>query len=183
MDACNQKTVFVIDHSPYFGISSEDPMEFEQSKSRFPNVGPLAPITKSLWTCSLEAAIEYCRIVWDLFPSGKLIRFIASDTTGHNFNTWNQSEQNIIHVLNGSLVLGAPPIPVPNQHREYSVIHGLKAAVDAMSECTEEQHNTRKSPGSGKLFNHCRVVCITSTRDDESMQKMQEIFLRVGMNE
>lgn len=183
MDTCNHKTVFVIDHSPYFGISSEDPMEFEQSKSRFPNVIPLSPITKSLWTCSLEAAIEYCRIVWDLFPEGKLIRLIASDTTGHHFNTWFPNQQNINYVLNGSLALGAPPAPVQaHQHRDYSVIHGLRAAIDALSECTEQQHAARTSlVGNGpKIINQCRVVCITSTRDDESMQSLQEIFLKVS---
>lgn len=68
----NHKTVFVLDHTPYFGISSENPIEFEFLKTRTPGFMPVAPISKSLWTCSVESAIEYCRIVWDLFPQGKL---------------------------------------------------------------------------------------------------------------
>jgi hypothetical protein len=70
----NHKTIFVLDHTPYFGISCECLIEFDFTKSRGPAFIPLAPISKSLWTCSVEAAIEYCRIVWDLFPQGKLVR-------------------------------------------------------------------------------------------------------------
>lgn len=71
----NHKTVFVLDHTPYFGISCENPIEFDFLKIRTPGFIPLSPISKSLWTCSTEASIEYCRIVWDLFPTGKLVLF------------------------------------------------------------------------------------------------------------
>lgn len=75
MYPANHKTVFVLDHTPYFGISSETPLDFECLKqSRGPqNCVPLPPISKSLWTTSIETSMEYCRIVWDLFPSGKLV--------------------------------------------------------------------------------------------------------------
>ena len=36
---------------------------------------PVPAVCKSLWTCAVEAAFEYCRIVWDIYPSGRLIRF------------------------------------------------------------------------------------------------------------
>lgn len=178
MDLCNHKTVFVIDHSPYFGISSEDPMEFEQTRGRSPNVGPTVTITKSLWTSSLEAAIEYSRIVWDLFPEGKLIRFIASDCMGHHFNTWDLNQQNIQHVLNGSLLLGPPPPPAhPHTSKDFSVMHGLRAAIDVLALYTDEQLKFKKS--GGKVLNYCRVICITSTIDNESMNSLQEIYLLV----
>lgn len=73
MYPANHKTVFVLDHTPYFGISSESPIEFEFLKSRTPGYIPMNPISKSLWTCSVESAAEYCRIVWDLFPQGKMV--------------------------------------------------------------------------------------------------------------
>lgn len=73
MFPANHKTIFVLDHTPYFGISTDSPLEFECLKSRGPNHIPLAPICKSLWTTSVESSMEYCRIVWDLFPSGKLV--------------------------------------------------------------------------------------------------------------
>ena len=30
----------------------------------------LSPVTKTVWTSSVEAMSEYCRIVWDIFPRG-----------------------------------------------------------------------------------------------------------------
>jgi len=75
MFPANHKTVFVLDHTPYFGASVDSVVELDlPSKPRAPGVIPLAPISKSLWTASVEAAIEYCRVVWDLFPTGKLVR-------------------------------------------------------------------------------------------------------------
>lgn len=81
----NHKTIFVLDHTPYFGISSDNPIDFDVSKSRGPGYVPLPPISKSLWTCSVEAAVEYCRVVWDLFAEGKLVRcFSYSLVKGKN---------------------------------------------------------------------------------------------------
>lgn len=74
MFPANHKTIFVLDHTPYFGISSESLIEFEFLKSRTPGFIPMNPISKSLWTCSVESTIEYSRIVWDLFPQGKLVK-------------------------------------------------------------------------------------------------------------
>lgn len=65
----NHKTAFVLDHSPYFASSSEYPIELDPAdKSRGPGFIPIAPIAKSLWTSTIEAVFEYCRIVWDIFP-------------------------------------------------------------------------------------------------------------------
>lgn len=66
---------------------------------------------------------------------------------------------------------------------EFSVIHGLRAAIEALSECSELQHEKRTtqtlSEGQTKLLNRCRVICITSTRDDNSMKRLEDIFLNV----
>lgn len=92
MNETNHKTVFVLDHSPYFGISADSLLDIVPT-------GP--PISKSLWTCSVEASIEYCRIVWDLFPvGGKLIRFVVSDMAAHIVNTWSSGTQNLNHIIN-----------------------------------------------------------------------------------
>lgn len=62
----NMKTVFVLDHTPYFSIGDEQLL--------LDLKGKICPrLTKSLWTSSVESSVEYCRIVWDLFPLGKLV--------------------------------------------------------------------------------------------------------------
>jgi hypothetical protein len=87
----NNKTIFVLDHTPYFGISGEEPFFLDVRNIK-------VPVKKSLWSASVEATIEYCRIVWDLFPSGKLIRFIISDKAAHIVNTWSTQTQNMSHI-------------------------------------------------------------------------------------
>lgn len=89
----NCKTVFVLDHTPYFGIAGEDPFYLELRNST-------VPIKKSLWTSCVESSLEYCRIVWDLFPTGKLIRFVISDKAAHIVNTWDIHTQTMTHVSN-----------------------------------------------------------------------------------
>ena len=71
----SHKTIVILDHSPYFAESSNQSIDFDIfNKSRgVPGMIPLAPITKSLWTCNVEASLEYCRIVWDIFPTKKLV--------------------------------------------------------------------------------------------------------------
>ncbi|KAF2902099.1 hypothetical protein ILUMI_04087 [Ignelater luminosus] len=182
MFPANHKTIFVLDHTPYFGISCESPIEFEFLKSRTPGFIPLSPISKSLWTCSVESAIEYCRIVWDLFPQGKLIRFFASDAVAHIMNTWSPGQQNLNHVMNGMSLIGVPPSPNLRSQppQDFTVVHGLRAAIDALGECTDLQLENRKAialgDGSLKLLNKCRIICITSARDNDSMKRLQEIF-------
>nr|CAD7443228.1 unnamed protein product [Timema bartmani] len=178
MYPANHKTIFVLDHTPYFGISSEYLIEFDFTKSRGPGFIPLAPISKSLWTCSVEAAIEYCRVVWDLFPQGKLVRFIVSDLLARTLNTWSPQQQNIQHIISSLATIGVPPRP---QQEDFSVIHGLKAAAEAHCECTDIQHEKRTSltENASKVLNRCRVIVIMSARDDASMKSLEDIFQNI----
>ncbi|KAJ8971268.1 hypothetical protein NQ314_000789 [Rhamnusium bicolor] len=180
----NHKTVFVLDHTPYFGISCENPIEFEFLKSRAPGFIPMNPISKSLWTSSVESAIEYCRIVWDLFPQGKLVRFIASDNVAHLLNTWSPTQQNLTHIMNGMSLIGIPPPPPPlrsvSTPLDYTVLHGLRAAIESLTEPTDlQQENIKNSVDGQTVLNKNRVICITSARDNDSMKRLEEIFLTV----
>lgn len=103
------------------------------------------------------------------------IRFVVSDANAHIVNTWSSSTQNLTHVMNAMAMVGVPP-NTP-QSSDYSVIHGLRAAVEALAEPTEAQ--TEKVSAGGKVLNTGRVICITSARDDESMKSLEDIFLTV----
>ncbi|XP_052740101.1 protein asunder isoform X1 [Bicyclus anynana] len=165
----NHKTIFVLDHTPYFGISSDNPIDFDVSKSRGPGYVPLPPVCKSLWTCSVEAAVEYCRIVWDLFPEGKLVRFIVSDSAAHILNTWAIAQQNLTHVLNGLCLVG------PVRRGAGGDVVGLCAAIEALAEPTPTQ--AARQPTDVPFQNRGRIVCITSARDDDSIRSLAEIAL------
>lgn len=170
----NHKTIFLLDHTPYFGTNCESLIEFDFSKTRGPGVIPLAPIAKTLWTCSVEAAIEYCRIVWDLFPTGKLVRFIVSDTKGHSLNSWSPTQQSLNHLLNGLSVIGTPTPAVSGE--TYNIYPGLKCAVQAMCECSEQQHEKRTSLNECPypVINRNRLICITSVADNEKIKLIEE---------
>lgn len=94
----NCKTVFVLDHTPYFGIAGEG-FEFLNSIKKI-ELKQSSILKKSLWTSCVESTLEYSRIVWDLFPTGKLIRFVISDKAAHIVNTWNAHTQTMSHVSN-----------------------------------------------------------------------------------
>ncbi|XP_066593100.1 integrator complex subunit 13 [Prorops nasuta] len=177
MYPANHKTIFVLDHTPYFAISTESPLEFDFLKSRGQNLIPLAPVCKSLWTTSVEASLEYCRIVWDLFPTGKLIRFVVTDRAAYVLNSWSPLQQNLNHIMNGTAILG---VPRKNQEpgEDNSVIHGLRVAIETLNECSEIQHEKRTAlNNSNKLINRGRVICITSARDNSNMKNLENIFL------
>ncbi|XP_051174023.1 integrator complex subunit 13 [Leptopilina boulardi] len=178
MYPANHKTVFVLDHTPYFGISTESPLDFDCLKSRGQNLIPLAPICKSLWTTSVESSMEYCRIVWDLFPTGKLVRFVVSDHAAHILNTWSPLQQNLSHIMNGMAIIGVPP-RTHQPGADFSVIHGLRVAIEALTESSEIQQEKRSAlnENANKLLNRGRVICITSARDNINMKSLENIFL------
>ncbi|CAB0013908.1 unnamed protein product [Nesidiocoris tenuis] len=170
----NHKTIFVIDHSPEFGAQRESVIEFDFNKTRTPGFIPLAPVAKSCWTSSVECAIEYCRIVWDLFPTGKLIRFIVSDHKAQVLNSWNPSQQSVAHMSNALALIGIPPPPAPDPVFVSSVDHGLQEAVSAMCECTDQQHEKRTSLNDNvvPVVNRCRVICITYGMNKDKVVEM-----------
>uniref|UniRef100_A0A8C5KH94 Integrator complex subunit 13 n=1 Tax=Jaculus jaculus TaxID=51337 RepID=A0A8C5KH94_JACJA len=95
----SHKTVFVVDHCPYMAESCRQHVEFDMLvKNRTQGIIPLAPISKSLWTCSVESSMEYCRIMYDIFPFKKLVNFIVSDSGAHVLNSWTQEDQSLQEV-------------------------------------------------------------------------------------
>lgn len=50
--------------------------------------------------------------------------------------------------------------------KECNVIHGLNAAIQALCECSEIQHEKRTSltESAGKVINRGRVICFTNVK-------------------
>lgn len=70
----NHKTVFVLDHSSFFNQSCNQSVDYDiLGKGKTPGIIPAAPIFKSLWTCSVETMMEYIRVVYDIYPTSKLV--------------------------------------------------------------------------------------------------------------
>lgn len=139
----NHKTIFVVDHTPYFGLASNAQIKMDFTK-RPPGTIPPPPVFKSMWTCTIEAVLEYCRIVWDLFPEGKLIRVINSDVQARHLNTWSSAHQTVTHLFHHLSIIGPPAKFVQNPTREYSVVYGFRQAAETLSECTPTQMDQQK---------------------------------------
>lgn len=70
----SHKTVVVLDRGPAFEQSSQQAIDFDLlTKSRGPG---LPSICKTLWTCNVEACMEFCRIVYDLHPYDRSVSII-----------------------------------------------------------------------------------------------------------
>ena len=101
----NHKTIFLFDHSNYFANNSNSLTEFDVAskkpaashQSQGTNSQKFEPLNKSLWTCCIEAAFEYARIVYDLFPDSKLIRMVVTKVDCA-LNNWNLAEQGLDNV-------------------------------------------------------------------------------------
>lgn len=70
----NYKTTFVIEHSAKFLQSSNEAYEFDVGNNKNKaSVIPLAALCKSHWTSSIEAGLEFSRIIYDIFGKSKLV--------------------------------------------------------------------------------------------------------------
>ena len=103
----NHKTIFLFDHSVYFAAPCGQTIEYDaatnlKAGNQAVNFQKFDPIMKTLWTCNVEAALEYSRVIYDIFPEHKLIRLVVSkvDTA---LNGWVDAEQGQEHVSSSSL--------------------------------------------------------------------------------
>ncbi|XP_038666906.1 integrator complex subunit 13 [Scyliorhinus canicula] len=169
------KTVFVVDHCPYMAESCRQTVEFDMfTKNRAPGIIPLAPISKSLWTCAVESAMEYCRIMYDIFPARKLVNFIVSDSRAHTLNSWGQEDQNLQELMAALAAVGPPN---PRMDPECcSVLHGLVEAVEVLCKCTDYQHEARTTlmENADRVSNRGRIICITNAKSDSHVRMLED---------
>ncbi|KAF7246594.1 Integrator complex subunit 13, partial [Varanus komodoensis] len=171
----SHKTVFVVDHCPYMAESCKQHVEFDMLiKNRTQGIIPLAPISRSLWTCSVESSMEYCRIMYDIFPFKKLVNFIVSDSGANVLNTWNQEDQNLQELMAALAAVG-PPNPRADPEC-CSILHGLVAAVEALCKITEYQHEARTllMENADRVGNRGRIICITNAKSDSHVRMLEE---------
>lgn len=171
----SHKTVFVVDHCPYMAESSRQQVECDVlTKSRAQGVIPLAPISKSLWTCAVECSMEYCRILYDIYPRDKLVNYIVSDSEFHILNSWRQEDQST-HELMSALAAVGPPNPCEDPEC-CSILHGLVAAVESLCKITELQHEKRTTlmDTAERVCNRGRIICLTNAKSDTHVRMLED---------
>uniref|UniRef100_A0A7N8YM79 Integrator complex subunit 13 n=1 Tax=Mastacembelus armatus TaxID=205130 RepID=A0A7N8YM79_9TELE len=175
MFSVSHKTVFVVDHCPYMAESSRQQVECDVlTKSRAQGMIPLAPVSKSLWTCAVECSMEYCRILYDIYPMDKLVNYIVSDSEFHILNSWRQEEQST-HELMSALAAVGPPNPREDPEC-CSILHGLVAAVEALCKITELQHEKRTAlmDTAERVANRGRIICLTNAKSDTHVRMLED---------
>uniref|UniRef100_A0A914L8H0 Protein asunder n=1 Tax=Meloidogyne incognita TaxID=6306 RepID=A0A914L8H0_MELIC len=97
--------------------------------------------SKTLWNCSIEAALEFHRVVSDLFPQGqKQLRYITSDYVG-KFITPGWSD-NLITQKELFDALNACEAPqTGGDISSCSILNGILFALEAMTERSPKQRN------------------------------------------
>uniref|UniRef100_A0A3Q2WVI4 Integrator complex subunit 13 n=1 Tax=Haplochromis burtoni TaxID=8153 RepID=A0A3Q2WVI4_HAPBU len=169
------KTVFVVDHCPYMAESSRQQVECDVlTKSRAQGVIPLAPVSKSLWTCAVECSMEYCRILYDVYPKDKLVNYIVSDSEFHILNSWRREDQST-HELMSALAAVGPPNPREDPEC-CSILHGLVAAVESLCKITELQHEKRIAlmDTADRVANRGRIICLTNAKSDTHVRMLED---------
>ncbi|XP_040201531.1 integrator complex subunit 13 isoform X1 [Rana temporaria] len=171
----SHKTVFVVDHCPYMAESCRQHVEFDMmTKNRTQGIIPLAPISKSLWTCAVEASVEYCRIMYDIFPLKKLVNFMVSDSCSRILNSWSQEDQNLQELMAALSSIG-PPNPRADPEC-CSILHGLVAAVESLCKITDYQHESRTvlMENADRVANRGRIICLTNAKSDSHVQMLED---------
>lgn len=174
MFSVSHKTVFVVDHCPYMAESSRQQVECDVNKSRGHGLIPLAPLSKSLWTCAVECSMEYCRILYDIYPRDKLVNYIVSDSEFHILNSWRREDQST-HELMSALAAVGPPNPREDPEC-CSILHGLVSAVESLCKITELQHEKRTflMDTAERVANRGRIICLTNAKSDTHVRMLED---------
>ena len=138
-------------------------------RTRGPGFIPLAPISKRVWTCVVEATLEYCRIVWDIFPEDKCIRYVVSCNPPELLNGWQAAHQNSASLGTALTAIARPESRRKGGGEMNNVLAGITKALEALCETTGRQDQVLQrleEEGGGQLINRGRLVVITTVKDD-----------------
>ncbi|XP_053202094.1 integrator complex subunit 13-like [Panonychus citri] len=185
----SHKTVIVLDNSYRFlSTSCGQPIDYDvclkMKGGAPPGIIPLAPLSKSLWTCSVEAIQEYSRIVYDVFPgSERLLSLVTCDEVGFKIVMgWNSEHQNIAHLNScfarssfhtrpsSSFSRGSEPIWTEDS----TLSNGVKAAIEALGTPTVTQTQIRgKNP---REANSGRVMLIACFKNENQLKYVSDFM-------
>ncbi|VDO66218.1 unnamed protein product [Onchocerca flexuosa] len=130
-------------------------------------------VEKMLWTCAVESAFEFHRIVDEIYPDGvRLIRFVISDFVGRFLTpNWGTQLISLDQLLKSFASCGVPDAKADLS--SCSIINGISIAVEAISELTELQKKQSDLNSGFKYFGKCNKRSGSSTRqhtDDKQLE-------------
>ncbi|KAI2805480.1 hypothetical protein RDWZM_008737 [Blomia tropicalis] len=178
------KTVFLLDCSKYFR-SARCGKEYEIDKGRPTNSGNvIGPISKSLYTCAVEAIFEYCRVIWDLFPNGeRLIQILCCmNELVKTINSWEVVQQSYENLFDSFYNFGkSSNLLDPKENNltpNSSIIFLINGFIEALTSLSlPVTNNNNYNPN---LTNSVRIILISHFTNDFMVnsfkQEIKNIF-------
>lgn len=174
--AISFKTIFLLDCSSRFSsVCSGQVYELDSIAKNRHNILPLKSISKSLYTCAVEAIFDYSRIVWDLFPNGqKFIKFLGCCPQGtQTVNSWDVCQQNSENLLdcfvNLNLKLRTLKAAAPDFDQLSYLLNGFTQALISLS--------CEKDTPTNNLTNCGRIILITNIKNENILADFQKQIL------
>eukprot|EP00124_Ichthyophonus_hoferi_P005307 Ihof_evm4s736 gene=Ihof_evmTU4s736 len=139
------RTVIVLDYST-FPLSQIGETLILDAKG-----GDVVNVSKGLWSVMVEAALEYSRIVMDLFTGERLLCVVVAGNKVIQLNTWEREDQCIGKVLDELTSIGVPNTSIP-------LVEGIKLAVDLLADggATTNEKDNHNVP------NRDRIICFVA---------------------
>uniref|UniRef100_A0AC34QGN6 Protein asunder n=1 Tax=Panagrolaimus sp. JU765 TaxID=591449 RepID=A0AC34QGN6_9BILA len=158
------KAVFILDRGPTFARYAEVVSLYGTKVQR---VG-LAP--KTLWNCSIDAAIEFQRIVTDIFPSGThQTRFIISEATSQKlFQNWHRVALNQEEFIQALFEQGCADVNPELDPSVCSITNAIPMALGCFNEWSPLQrraHECQKKTIEHAIKKKDFYVAVEHTRE------------------
>ncbi|PAA52267.1 hypothetical protein BOX15_Mlig015828g1 [Macrostomum lignano] len=169
----NHKTVIVIDHSQSFSMSSNEMINLDNiGGSKHAAAGNRIQLfSKTLWTCAVEAVLEYCRIVLDLFPCDeKVFSLVSADDEARVLTAWFSEDQIYDQLLKVFRDEGAPV------DSSLSLNGAISECLTMLMYLTTKQAALLDKPD--QLRNRARVVFLTHFDSDEAVNDFALSFVK-----
>lgn len=158
-----------------------EPVEFDSiiKQRQGASATPLPAITKSLWTSAVESVVEYCRVIWDIYPDGdRLINFARCNDSASTLLKWSEETQSMQALMKALIPCSkdvqemSRGIIKRNPHAEnVEIISGCRTAVETLALLTAAQIKAKENI---KLVNRGRIVCLTQFKNESQIQAVQE---------
>ncbi|CAL8084359.1 unnamed protein product [Calicophoron daubneyi] len=153
----NEKTVFLLNHTSYFRNPSGDEVALEPIVK---GASPKAIFKKSMWSNLVDAVLQYCRVVFDIFSSEKPISVITFDNEEKIHTIWLEEDQNLEALWNVFTNEG-PPTEEALDLRNCPSVPGLEPA------CSMLQMVKSSQKGSAVKDNVGRVIVLSALMKDQ----------------
>ncbi|CAI2738950.1 unnamed protein product [Dicrocoelium dendriticum] len=119
-----------------------------------------AVLRRSLWSITIDAVLQYCRIVFDIFSREKPISLVTFDNEEKIHSIWLDEDQSI-EALWTSFTHEGPPVETHLDLKNCSNMPGLGAACSMLQMLKASQKQQEPLENGG------RVIVISSFMEDQ----------------